>query len=810
MGTLPGVRAPADRCVYGDWNDVAMNESAGGDVAASASVGDLVRRRLSDTDRWNLALVQRDEVWDELRMRHLLDSLLAGYPIGAILLSRVREPARELVVRTDGRRDEVDASVGSWQVLDGQQRINAMFSIFTDKGNYGRFLLDMLKERPAPSPAQGRMAKTRSIPHVQHLDGAEDDLEGRSRFVDLSGWATWAEGHAGLTPEAIDGSSVVALLSDLDPAFSLELSAEEAGLAAQNLRRLVRAWTMLVPILRAEMDTPLDVLEVFSRINLGGVDVAGPDVYFAGVKTFWRDAEARVDQVLAEAPMLRNRLGVLRFLSRLSSRALGHGDVLPLTVDRLSGKKGELLRGALAEVTEETSAVREKLRAFTAWYPTASQLGYVLRQVTPELWDDVLAWVVASPRIDAVWYEENLDLLDAYLLGATMFRYRAVMGDSFRRVAFHEALDAGSKKQEFPLDEILAVVRAKTRLRGGRGRAVQRLASAEDHQALSERSGWILTALAQQIPYEWEPEDNFDWDHIFPRAQASRMTIPGQSGRRRHHPDRHLVNSTGNFWALTSSANRSLKDMVGREKFDRLLYWVRGESGHRVWEKERWSITPEEIESFVFVDQKLRGGPEEVDEAMRIFKSTVTARSRRLLDEAVAQFPRIRAFADDSDAPIHSPQTKPHDYRAALRLDVGDDDLVAVETPEAKRMLRERARSLGEQIRERLEGDGRLDQARLWESNGKSGPVRAFAVFQLVGGNCVELMLTWGEPAGARLEMKAYPRKDQPGKKHQYPDFAEIPLGLRWSARDTDVVTAFLSQVDRVEAVYPRQNADED
>lgn len=66
----------------------------GDDPATSASVGELVTRRLSTTDRWNLALVQRAEVWDELRMRHLLDSLLADYPIGAILLSTVREKSR--------------------------------------------------------------------------------------------------------------------------------------------------------------------------------------------------------------------------------------------------------------------------------------------------------------------------------------------------------------------------------------------------------------------------------------------------------------------------------------------------------------------------------------------------------------------------------------------------------------------------------------------------------------------------------------------------------------------------------------------
>lgn len=738
-------------------------------------------------------------------MRHLLDSLLADYPIGAILLSTVREQTRELMLQADGNREEVDAAAGSWQVLDGQQRINAMFSIFTDEGKYGRFLLDMLMERPAPSPAQGRTAKARAIPHIRHLDDPMEEIDGRERFVDLSAWAAWAEGQNNFAETRIDESTIIDLLVDLDPKFSPELSGDAATIASQNLRRLVRAWTKRsVPILRAEMDTPLDVLEVFSRINLGGVDVAGADVYFAGVKTFWRDAETRVDQVLTDAPMLRNRLGALRFLSRLSSRGLGHGDVLPLTVDRLAGKKGDLLRAALAEVTEQNSTVRERLRAFTSWYRGASALGHVLHQATPELWDDVLAWAVTSPRSDVTWYEENREPVDTYLLGATLFRYRSVLGDAFRRVAFHEALEAGSAGYGFPLGEIVAVVRAKTRLRGTRGSAVRGVTSDEDLESLASRNGWILTALAQRIPYQWDAEDDFDWDHIFPQAQAHRMWAPGQGGRRRHHPDRYLVNSTGNFWALTSSANRSLQDMVGRQKFDRLISWMRGGEGWRVWDEERWSISVEEIESFVLVDEKLNGDPDSIDEAMRIFKATVSTRSRRLLAEALTRFPDLRLLADDPDAPMHDSLAKKRDYRESLRMDVGDSALLAVEHSEARERLRERARRLGGVIAERMRHGGLLKDAWTWEPNGRGTAEMAFAAFELVGGNCVELMLKWDASAGARLELKAYPSRRRPSKPHLYADFSEIPLGVPWAASDEAAVEEFLVHVKRVQESHPQ------
>lgn len=60
---------------------------------------DLRSRRLSDHDRWNLALVQRDEVWDELRMPHLLDSLTAAIP----------PLARSCLVGFDSKRWATDA-----------------------------------------------------------------------------------------------------------------------------------------------------------------------------------------------------------------------------------------------------------------------------------------------------------------------------------------------------------------------------------------------------------------------------------------------------------------------------------------------------------------------------------------------------------------------------------------------------------------------------------------------------------------------------------------------------------------------------
>ena len=63
-------------------------------------------------------------------MRYPLDSLLEGYPIGSLLVCQVTGQSRVIRVEA-GQRVVAEADRDAWQLLDGQQRINALFSLFT-------------------------------------------------------------------------------------------------------------------------------------------------------------------------------------------------------------------------------------------------------------------------------------------------------------------------------------------------------------------------------------------------------------------------------------------------------------------------------------------------------------------------------------------------------------------------------------------------------------------------------------------------------------------------------------------------------
>ena len=342
-------------------------------------------------------------------MSHLLDSLLAGYPIGSLLVCRVRQGGHVIVESLDGARMRREADKATWQLLDGQQRVNALVALFTDRGRFGRFYLSMTRRRIPEDVVTRRRDTRRALDYIERRAedaGGTEPIEVRDRYLELSvfrpGRPRWrSDGSPTSWPVSTPTLRAPSRSSTRSMTLSRTTSRRPSSkIAADRLARLLRAWSdESIPVQHFTVDSPLDVLQVFSRINLAGVRLDGEDVFFAAVKTQWPDAEENLDRVAAASPLL-NRMTALRILARLASRARSREDLLPLRVDRLNGPKGELLIETMEALAADDSPVMVRFGVLGRLLTTKSSIGNGLRLIDDKLLDHVFGWAACNVRAE--------------------------------------------------------------------------------------------------------------------------------------------------------------------------------------------------------------------------------------------------------------------------------------------------------------------------------------------------------------------------------------------------------------------------
>ena len=655
------------------------------------SVSDLVRRRLDPSEEWKLALVQRHRVWDGLRMKRLLDSLIAGYPIGTLLVCKLRQESITLRETKDTRIAEASPA-GSWQLLDGQQRINALACIFTKNGDLGPFLVNMFNERITEDVVTRTRDKRKATEYIfgpdEPGDGASEPPR-RERYLDLSCWYDWAarsdDGRLSNILVELEKSDAIDLclkiLNEIDPAFK---DAVESGMAARMIdrtRRLLSAWLeRRIPVQHITLDTPSDVLQVFTRANLEGVRLDGEDVFFAAIKTIWPDAEENLDRV-ARSTSLISRPTALRLLARLASRGTSAHDLQPLRVDRLNGLKGDWIRSAMRQMAREGSEVLARVGILGRLLSSEGRLGYGLHGVSSGLLDHAFGWAAINPEASNEGYlREQIPAIEAYFVGATAFRYATVFRDAFAQLGLEQALEAGRNGEPFPVHLIAKACREKWYgLKNGRN-IIERDDDEDGHLSLANRNKELFLSAMQAIPYRLPKREGggyegvaqeIEWDHIYPQALARKMRA--EDGRSRsYHQDRKYVWGAGNLWALDKLLNNKARDLWPSDKFT-LLESLPKESLPPRWPPAQNSFLSDTEKDLLFgAEELIRTG--KIESGMESFRRFVRERGLRLYEEVFRLFPEARLFArgeDGEHVPYEGPKQEP------LAKELGLTDLVS-------------------------------------------------------------------------------------------------------------------------------------
>jgi len=276
---------------------------------------------LSQIERDDIVLpaMQRPFVWKEDRIYKLIDSLLRGFPIGAIMLWRTStvQRFRRMPRDIDPETPEVfnfetsTDSANKYLVLDGQQRLTSIFAAF--KGTYAhkRLYIDTLSGNPEGKDPGNEYYDCQFLSETEALSLNEIANGARKHFVPIQ--------------ELIKISPVHAATTAYKKAEQLTLTDKEKERIADIY---IRCATILgsyksLHVITVDEDpsmlTPVEeILEIFVRVNSGGLVLLKSDLLMSLLDLKWNDIQPELQKLVrdinAHRPFSFSRDDVLKSL----------------------------------------------------------------------------------------------------------------------------------------------------------------------------------------------------------------------------------------------------------------------------------------------------------------------------------------------------------------------------------------------------------------------------------------------------------------------------------------------------------------
>jgi len=242
-------------------------------------VGDIKR------GNYRLPSIQRSFVWKQDRICKLFDSLMNDYPIGSFL---VWKPPENMKIRSRKFIDdyytgapliskEEPDQTSSYLVLDGQQRLQSLYIGFF--GSYDN---------------KDLYFKVDSNPNSE-----ENDL--RYQFQFMVPEQAQKDRHW-VKPTEIVGLNIEGISEFVDDKFKSDKD-DVKKIVMTNLGKFIRVFNMEEKILLQEVKENLpynDVLEVFVRVNSGGIVLTKSDLIFSTVVLNIPDMEGEFIKLVDE------------------------------------------------------------------------------------------------------------------------------------------------------------------------------------------------------------------------------------------------------------------------------------------------------------------------------------------------------------------------------------------------------------------------------------------------------------------------------------------------------------------------------
>ena len=254
-----------------------------------------------EQDEIILPAMQRPFVWREERIYRLVDSLLRGFPIGAVMLWRTStvQRYRRLPRDIDVEIPEIfnfETSTNSsnkYLVLDGQQRLTSLFAAFKGTYNHKKLYIDALSgSREGKDPGN------------EYYD---------CQFLSATDAANLVTSSEGVKRYFIPIQDLIKI-NPVHAATTAHKRAQELKLNEEETERItdiyIRCATILgnaksLQVITVDEDpshvTPIEeILEIFVRVNSGGLVLQKSDLLMSLLDLSWNNIQPELQLLVRD------------------------------------------------------------------------------------------------------------------------------------------------------------------------------------------------------------------------------------------------------------------------------------------------------------------------------------------------------------------------------------------------------------------------------------------------------------------------------------------------------------------------------
>lgn len=510
---------------------------------------------LSQVDRDEIVLpaMQRPFVWKEDRIYRLVDSLLRGFPIGAVMLwrtatvQRFRRLPRDLdteIAEVFNFETSTDTS-NKYLVLDGQQRLTSLFAAFKGTYNHKRLFIDVLSGSAEGKDPGNEYYDCKFLATAEAV--ALTNANGGSRRLYLP------------IQELIKINPVHAASAAHKKAQELKLTDNESERIADIFIRCatILSNTKSLQVITVDEDpshvTPIEeILEIFVRVNSGGLVLQKSDLLMSILDLKWNDIQPELQRLV-------------RDINESRPFAFTRDDVLKSLLLAVSAEtRFDKLVNDRKQVEQLASQLPSYIPAIKrAW----ELLGCILMdncRIYSERFfrgghNALLPFVLFLSEQESVTHDDRRKIVIGVYLSIMSGIFS---GAEARMGAFAKKEVANA--QSFPLDELVALIKREYGIK-----------SLDD--VLHRHLDLALNIAHGGITLDKNPEE-LQRDHIFPKSKLEKAGYPYDKVN--HYANFHFLRGSDNLNKLDKAPHdwfrnpgKNISSYSDRDLEERLLQW---------------------------------------------------------------------------------------------------------------------------------------------------------------------------------------------------------------------------------------------